>query len=46
VTRDIAPSINPGRKGYKQWVSDALRSAPDALLTIEEMVAHGDKVAV
>jgi len=46
MARDIAPSINPGREGYKQWVSDALRTFPDAFLTLEEMVAHGDKVAL
>lgn len=46
ATRDMAPGINPGREGYRQWVSDALRTFPDAFLTIEDMVAVGDKVAV
>jgi hypothetical protein len=38
MARDIAPSINPGGDGYKQWVSDALRTFPDAIITLEEMV--------
>lgn len=35
-----------GLEAYKQWISLYLIAFPDARLTIEEMLAEGDKVVV
>src|SRR5947209_9403143 len=35
-----------GLEAYKQWISLHLIAFPDARLTIEEMLAEGDKVVV
>ena len=35
-----------GREGIKQFVRDVLKNTPDFHLTVEDMFAEGDRVAV
>ena len=35
-----------GRDGMKQFVRDVLKNTPDFHLTVEDMIAEGDRVAV
>jgi predicted ester cyclase len=46
VNHDVGSDLSPSRDGYRQWVCSALGDFPDAHLTIEDMVAKGDKVAL
>lgn len=45
---DFAPPIQPGvtrdREGYKQFVTTFFSALPDLHVTVEDMVAEGDKV--
>ena len=43
---DVPPGTPPGPAGAKQYVGSALRKFPDMHVTIEDMIAEGDKVVV
>lgn len=43
---DVPPGTPPGPEGAKQYVGNALKKFPDMKVTIEDMVAEGDKVVV
>ena len=46
VEHGTQPRITSGRSRYKHWISTAVVGFPYERLTIEEMYATGDKVAV
>jgi ketosteroid isomerase-like protein len=43
---DVPPGTPAGPVGAKQYVGNALKKFPDMRVTIEDMVAEGDKVVV
>src|SRR5215469_273991 len=43
---DVPPGTPPGPAGAKQYVGNALKKFPDMTVTIEDMIAEGDKVVV
>lgn len=43
---DVPPGMPPGPEGAKQYVGGALRKFPDMKVTIEDIIAEGDKVVV
>ena len=43
---DVPPGLPPGRAGAIQYVGAALKKVPDLKVTIEDMIAEDDKVAV
>lgn len=43
---DVPPGMPPGPEGAKQYVGGALKKFPDMKVTIEDIVAEGDKVVV
>jgi predicted ester cyclase len=43
---DVPPGTPAGPAGAKQYVGNALKKFPDMRVTIEDMVAEGDKVVV
>jgi predicted ester cyclase len=43
---DVPPGTAPGPEGAKQYVGDALKKFPDMTVTIEDIIAEGDKVVV
>jgi len=46
VARDLDSGALPGRDGFKQLVGQAVAAAPNARLTIDLMLAEGDRVAM
>ena len=42
----VLPGQGPGREGFKQSVETTLATFPDAQITIQELIAEGDKVAL
>lgn len=42
----VFPGQGPGREGFRQSVAMPLSAFPDLQITIEEMVAEGDKIVV
>ena len=43
---DVPPGTPPGPAGAKQYVGGALKKFPDMKVTIEDIIAEGDKVVV
>ena len=43
---DVPPGTPPGPKGAKQYVGSALKRFPDMHVTVEDVIAEGDKVVV
>lgn len=43
---DVPPGTPPGPQGAKQYVGGALKRFPDMHVTVEDMIAEGDKVVV
>ena len=43
---DVPPGTPPGPAGAKAYVGSALKKVPDLRVTIEDIVAEGDKVVV
>ena len=43
---DVPPGTPPGPEGAKQYVGGALQKFPDMHVTIEDVIAEGDKVVV
>jgi predicted ester cyclase len=43
---DVPPGTPPGPEGAKQYVGGALKMFPDMHVTIEDIIAEGDKVVV
>ena len=43
---DVPPGMPPGPEGAKQYVGGALKKFPDLQVTIEDIIAEGDKVVV
>jgi predicted ester cyclase len=43
---DVPPGTPPGPEGAKQYVGGALKKFPDMHVTIEDIIAEGDKVVV
>jgi len=43
---DVPPGAPPGPEGAKQYVGSTLRKYPDMRVTIEDIMAEGDKVVV
>jgi len=43
---DVPPGTPPGPAGAKQYVAGALKKFPDLKVTIEDIIAEGDKVVV
>jgi predicted ester cyclase len=43
---DVPPNLPPGIEGAKQYLAAAFRRFPDIHVTIEDMIAEGDKVVV
>ena len=46
VNHDPVMGELEGLEGFKQWATQGLTGFPDLQITIEDMVAEGDKVAV
>ena len=47
VVHDKAqPAAVMGREGIKQFVRDVLKNTPDIHITVEDMTAEGDRVAI
>jgi ketosteroid isomerase-like protein len=40
------PAARMGREGMKQFVRTGLKNTPDIHITVEDMIAEGDRVAV
>lgn len=43
---DVPPGTPAGAAGAKQYVGNAMKTFPDMHVTIEDMIAEGDKVVV
>jgi predicted SnoaL-like aldol condensation-catalyzing enzyme len=43
---DVPPGLPPGADGPKQYLAAAFRRFPDIHVTIEDIIAEGDKVVV
>ncbi|HXZ78694.1 MAG TPA: ester cyclase [Terriglobales bacterium] len=43
---DVPPGTPPGPAGAKQYVGSALKKFPDLKVTLEDIIAEGDKVVV
>jgi predicted ester cyclase len=43
---DVPPNLLPGVEGAKQYLAAAFKRFPDIHVTIEDMIAEGDKVVV
>jgi predicted ester cyclase len=43
---DVPPGTPPGPAGAMQYVGNALKRIPDLQVTIEDIIAEGDKVVV
>jgi len=43
---DVPPGTPPGPAGAKQYVAGVLKKFPDTHVTIEDIIAEGDKVVV
>jgi ketosteroid isomerase-like protein len=43
---DVPPGTPPGPQGAKQYVGGALKRFPDMHVTVEDVIAEGDKVVV
>lgn len=43
---DVPPGTSPGPEGAKQHVGSSLKKFPDMHVTIEDIIAEGDKVVV
>jgi predicted ester cyclase len=43
---DVPPGTQPGPAGAKQYVGNALKRFPDMTVTIEDIIAEGDRVVV
>lgn len=43
---DVPPGTPPGPAGAKQYVGGALKKFPDMQVTIDDIIAEGDKVVV
>ncbi|MFQ5859457.1 MAG: ester cyclase [Anaerolineae bacterium] len=46
VHHNLPPGVRPDREGLKQFVTVLLAGFPDFRITVEDMVAEGDKVVV
>ena len=43
---DVPPGLPPGPEGAKQYVGSVLKRIPDMRVTIDDIIAEGDKVVV
>ena len=43
---DVPPGLPPGPAGARQYLAGAFKRFPDIRVTIEDMIAEGDKVVV
>lgn len=43
---DVPPGMPPGPKGAMEYVGGAIKKFPDLRVTIEDIIAEGDKVVV
>lgn len=43
---DVPPGTPPGPEGAKQYVGNVLKKFPDTHVTVEDIIAEGDKVVV
>jgi predicted SnoaL-like aldol condensation-catalyzing enzyme len=43
---DVPPGLPPGPEGAKQYVGGAMKKFPDIHVTIEDLIAEGDRVVV
>ena len=43
---DVPPGLPPGPEGPKEYLAAAFKRFPDIHVTIEDMIAEGDKVVV
>jgi predicted SnoaL-like aldol condensation-catalyzing enzyme len=43
---DVPPNMPPGPEGAMQYVGGAIKRFPDLHVTIEDIIAEGDKVVV
>jgi predicted ester cyclase len=43
---DVSPGLPPGPEGPKQYLAAAFKRFPDIRVTIEDIIAEGDKVVV
>jgi ketosteroid isomerase-like protein len=43
---DVPPGLPPGPEGPKQYLAAAFKRFPDIRVTIEDIIAEGDKVVV
>jgi predicted SnoaL-like aldol condensation-catalyzing enzyme len=43
---DVPPGLPPGPEGAKQYVGGVLKRVPDMRVTIDDIIAEGDKVVV
>jgi len=44
IENNPLPGLRPGRDGYKQALALAFAAFPDVQITIEDLIAEGDKV--
>ncbi len=45
VNHKPSGGVTPDREGLRQWITACVTAFPDLSLTIEELIAEGDKVA-
>ena len=46
INHDAPPDLPPGREGYLRYIADVRAGLPDLRVTIEDLLADGDRVAV
>jgi predicted SnoaL-like aldol condensation-catalyzing enzyme len=43
---DVPAGLPPGREGTKQYVAGVLKKIPDIHVTVEDVIAEGDRIVV
>jgi steroid delta-isomerase-like uncharacterized protein len=46
VDHEAGPGLDPGLAGVRQWITGMHQACPDLRVTIEDMIAEGDRVVV
>ena len=46
VDHEAVPGLAPGLTGVRQWITGMHQACPDLRVTIEDMIAEGDRVVV
>ena len=46
IDHEAVPGLAPGLAGVRQWIAGMHQACPDLRVTIEDMIAEGDRVVV